>query len=81
MEGARVSTIRRPDGSTLTVTVPTTALDDKGWSSQQSPSWITEDSAARQPSASALRLLASVAAAGPPSCLASRHTFLLGAFG
>jgi hypothetical protein len=68
--GTRVSTIRRPDGSTLTVRVPMAAMDDEAGGSHWPGSWITADGAAREPSASALRRLASVVTVGPSPCRA-----------
>jgi hypothetical protein len=69
--GTRVSTIRRPDGSTLVVTVPADAMDDDGggcWAK----TWITGDGAAREPSVPALRRLASAITAGPSPAPALR---------
>lgn len=62
--GARVSTIRRPDGSTLTVTVPARAMEEDAAADEKTGSWIEERGAGRQPPAAALWRLASLVHAG-----------------
>ncbi len=63
--GARVSTIRRSDGSTFTVTVPVAAMDDEAteggaWAA----SWISGDRAGHPPPASSLLRLATLVSLG-----------------
>ncbi len=61
---ARVSTIRRPDGSILTVTVPASAMDDDTGRHDATESWIREDDTGGEPPAAGLRRLAMIVTAG-----------------
>lgn len=57
-EGPRISTIRRADGSTLTVTVPPSAMDDESTGDDGTGSWLHDDGRRRPPPGSALERLA-----------------------
>lgn len=55
----RISLVRRPDGSSLTVTVPTAAMDDETGAAG-TESWIRENGDRREPPTAALLHLAAL---------------------
>jgi hypothetical protein len=70
-DGSRVSTVRRPDGSSFTVSVPAGAMEDEAgkWSRR----WITGDPPSGPASDAGLRRLADLVVIPGDAILASRR--------
>lgn len=65
LRGFRISRVRRPDGSSFTVTVPSWGMADGAEHLAPRHRWIRDDGGRREPSsASVLRLAAAISGAG-----------------